>query len=196
MTLKEHAHRELYRSGWYSSDPDMAKSMEDAVAAFAAGGWSGGSAPYGQAIMGRLLNYRTLTPLTDDPNDWADMSEVSGYPIWQSKRDSRAMSYNYGKTYWLVERDHLWARRLQYIAERVLPRRFRRLAISHPRYKTKRVVTAIHHWDGGSEGVLISCHLCDGTGRHADTVCAECSGMTELFSPYHLPEPVQPQEVG
>jgi hypothetical protein len=102
MTLVEHARRELTLTG---EDPDVVDWFCRVVTEFASFGHSGGSAAATIPVLNELLRYRALTPLTDSPDEWVDRSEQSGYPLWQNVRDSRAMSENGGKTYWLVEDD-------------------------------------------------------------------------------------------
>lgn len=100
MSLVEHARRELTLFG---EDPETIDAICSVVQAFADTGPSGGSAPYIIAYLEKLLRFEPLTPLTNDPAEWTDRSEISGYPIWQSTRDPRAMSQDGGKTYWLVD---------------------------------------------------------------------------------------------
>lgn len=103
MSLVEHARRELTLFG---EDPETIDAIVSIVQAFADTGPSGGSAPYLIAYLEKLLRFEPLTPLTNDPAEWIDRSDISSYPIWQSARDGRAMSEDGGKTYWLVdERD-------------------------------------------------------------------------------------------
>ncbi len=99
MTLTEHARRELNLIG---EDPDVIDWYCRVVAEFASYGHSGGSAAVAVPVLNELLQFHSLTPLTDDPGEWIDQSERSGYPLWQNRRDSRAFSDDGGKTYWLL----------------------------------------------------------------------------------------------
>lgn len=106
MSLVEHARRELELCGQYKEDPEYAESIIAAVAAFASYGHSGGSAGYAVQQLAALLRYEALSPLTDSPVEWRHHGEgVAGVPggLWQNVRDSRAMSADGGKTYWLVD---------------------------------------------------------------------------------------------
>jgi hypothetical protein len=103
MTLVGHARRELELCGQTAEDPDYAESIAKAVEAFASYGHSGGSAMVAREQLYALLGFQALSPLTDDPAEWVDRSEMSGRPWWQNLRDSRAMSHDGGKTYWLVD---------------------------------------------------------------------------------------------
>lgn len=99
MTLVEHAERELALRG---EDPELIANLVATVRTFAEFGHSGGSAPFAIDYLTRLLRYEPLTPITSDPAEWIDRSEMSGYPIWQNVRDGRAMSEDGGKTWSLV----------------------------------------------------------------------------------------------
>lgn len=56
-------------------------------------------------LLGSLFKRKNLTPLTDDPSEWEDVSKVSGYSMLQNLRNPAAFSYDGGKTYILVT-DH------------------------------------------------------------------------------------------
>jgi hypothetical protein len=100
VTLAEHARTELSRAGWLDGDDaQFGEALLAAVEAFARGGWSGGSVGAGIDILTTLLRFKPLTPLTDDPAEWHDVSEFIGKPTWQSRRRSDAFSDDGGKTY-------------------------------------------------------------------------------------------------
>lgn len=106
MSLVEHAIRELELSGQTVEDPAYAATLVATVAAFASYGHSGGSAGVAVEQLGRLLRFEPLTPITADPAEWIDRSKMSGRPMWQNLRDSRAMSEDGGQTWWYVEGRH------------------------------------------------------------------------------------------
>lgn len=93
--LVTHARRELALAG---NDDAFNNCIIKAVKGFAGYGHSGGSASVGIQILHDLLQFKNLTPLTDDPNEWMKISEVD----WQSKRDHEAFSRDGGKTYYLL----------------------------------------------------------------------------------------------
>lgn len=100
--LVDHARRELALIGegdW------LTDGLCKVIAAFAEMGHSGFSAAHSVAVLEKLLRYEPLSPLTDDPAEWEDRSEMSGYPIWQNVRYSRALSKDGGKTYTLVDEE-------------------------------------------------------------------------------------------
>lgn len=97
--LVAHARTELELLG---EDEPMRTHLLGLVELFAAGGHSGSSAEYAIERLGQLLRYEHLTPLTDDPSEWEDRSEISGYPIWQSNRNPKVFSNDGGKTWWFL----------------------------------------------------------------------------------------------
>lgn len=105
MSLVEHAQRELDLCGQTAEDPAYAKSIVDAVAAFASYGHSGGSAMCAIDQLTRLLSFENLSPLTDDPNEWMDLTGVSDDPQYQNRRNSKAFSNDGGKTYYVLDEE-------------------------------------------------------------------------------------------
>lgn len=101
--LVEHAKRELELCGQTAEDPAYAASIVAAVAAFASYGHSGGSAGTAIEQLHQLLQFKTLSPLTSDPDEWQDRSEDSGAPMWQNRRDSAAFSRDGGATWYFVD---------------------------------------------------------------------------------------------
>lgn len=100
--LVDHAKRELALAG---NDDDFNQSIIKAVKAFSSFGHSGGSASIAIPMLNDLLNYRNLTPLTDDPDEWMHVAEdVWGEAggIWQSRRNPEAFSRDGGKSYYLL----------------------------------------------------------------------------------------------
>lgn len=100
--LVDHARSELALIG---EDEWLTNGLCKVIAAFAEMGHSGFSAAHSTAVLEKLLRFQPLSPLTDDPAEWEDRSEMSGYPIWQNVRNSRAMSKDGGKTYTLVDEE-------------------------------------------------------------------------------------------
>jgi hypothetical protein len=103
MSLVEHAKRELELSGQWAEDPAYSQSIVASVAAFASYGHSGGSASIAIEQLHRLLQFRTLSPITSDPEEWEDRTEMSSSPLWQNKRDSAAFSNDGGHTWYYVD---------------------------------------------------------------------------------------------
>jgi hypothetical protein len=103
MSLEEHARRELKLCGQYDEDPVYSESIIRAVRAFASYGHSGGSASIAREQLHALLAFKTLSPITSDPEEWIDQSEASGVPMWQSRRDPTFFSKDGGKTWYNLD---------------------------------------------------------------------------------------------
>lgn len=101
--LVEHARTELERCGQTAEDPGYAASLVAAIAAFASYGHSGGSASVAIEQLHTLLQFRTLSPLTSDPDEWEDRTEISSSPLWQNRRDPAAFSTDGGQTWHFVD---------------------------------------------------------------------------------------------
>jgi hypothetical protein len=99
VSLVEHARRELELIG---EEPETVDWYCRVIAEFASAGHSGGSASVAIPTLHELLQFHALSPLTDDPTEWLDRSEMSGVPLWQSIRDSTAFSEDGGKSYYLL----------------------------------------------------------------------------------------------
>lgn len=109
MSLVDHAERELRKAGLFDSDSDyggaMANSVMDLIRLFASQRHSGASADLAIVLFKKLAKFKTLTPITDDPDEWTDVSSMSGRPFWQNKRDSRYFSEDAGQTWYSIEDD-------------------------------------------------------------------------------------------
>lgn len=103
MSLTEHARRELELCGQYAEDPEYSESIIRAVEAFASYGHSGGSAMCAREQLHALLGFKTLSPITSDPAEWIDQSEISGTPLWQNRRDPAVFSTDGGKTWYSLD---------------------------------------------------------------------------------------------
>jgi len=94
--LVEHARSELERLG---NDEDFNIGVLRVIRAFADMGHSGGSASYTVPLINDLLQWKHVTPLTDNPREWNEIKESD---IWQSSRNPEAFSNDGGKTYYLL----------------------------------------------------------------------------------------------
>jgi len=103
-SLVEHARRELVRIG---ETPETISDVLDIVQSFADMRHS--SATYTIGVLEKLLAFKPLSPLTDDPTEWSLISsEISGSSdgLWQNVRNPEAFSLNGGETYYVLsERD-------------------------------------------------------------------------------------------
>lgn len=93
--LVNHAKEELERLG---NDSDFNDGIIRIVQAFADMGHSGGSASYATPLINNLLQFKNLTPLTDDPSEWMHV----GDDMWQNRRNSEAFSNDRGVTHWIL----------------------------------------------------------------------------------------------
>lgn len=100
--LVDHARREL---ATINEESETADALIKMVEIFAGMGHSGGSASVCIVMLTELLEFRNLSPLTDDPNEWhfhgEDMWGAEG-GVWQNKRNGEAFSHDGGKTYYLL----------------------------------------------------------------------------------------------
>lgn len=95
-----HAKRELALAG---NEEDFNDCVLAAIRAFAKYGHSGSSAGVGTHILKDLLEFKNLTPLTDDPSEWMQVNPSDDeVVVWQSTRNSDAFSEDGGKSYYLV----------------------------------------------------------------------------------------------
>lgn len=77
----------------------LQESALELLFVFSQQGHSGGTAADLLALFNRLAEQEALTPITDNPAEWEDMSGPAGCPFWQNKRSSRFFSTDAGKTY-------------------------------------------------------------------------------------------------
>lgn len=88
------------------ADADLQQFLQDGVLdllfVLSQQGHSGGTMDDMLSLFNRLANFDNLSPITDNPADWVDMSEVASKPFWQNKRNSKLMSEDGGKSYFDV----------------------------------------------------------------------------------------------
>lgn len=93
--LVAHARRELELIG---EEQETIDGYLRVIQAYADMGHSGGSAMVAIPTINRLLQYKPLSALSNDPGEW----EHVGEKMWQSKRRGEAFSNNGGVTYYLL----------------------------------------------------------------------------------------------
>lgn len=102
--LVEHAKRELELAGLFDKDSDYNGGIGEAaleiMEVFAKQGHSGASAAMTISVVEDLMRFKPLTPLTSNADEWFDVSEMSGEPMWQSKRQPSCFSKDGGKTWY------------------------------------------------------------------------------------------------
>ena len=110
MSLVSHAEKELDLLGLKNDDDmngAMRKHLLHMVKEFADEGHSGFSASYAISCLKRLLNFKPLTPLTGEDDEWTEVTRMSGFPHYQNKRcssvfkDADGTAYDIdGKVFW------------------------------------------------------------------------------------------------
>ncbi len=93
--LVEHARRELELVG---EEEEFIEGYLKVIQAFADMRHSGGSASVVIPVLYRLLQFKNLKPLTNNPDEWMYVY----HDVWQNVRNSEAFSQNGGETYYLL----------------------------------------------------------------------------------------------
>lgn len=119
MSLVAHAELEFKAAGWLDEEGNYCDEMQElmctglleVIKAFSEQGHSGYSASYAIDCLKKLLNFKPLGPLTGRDCEWCNLSEESGYTLYQNKRcstvfkevldDGTENCYNIdGKVFW------------------------------------------------------------------------------------------------
>lgn len=104
--LTDYATKELTLAGLFADDSDydgmLGTAALDIVKVFASQGHSGMSASIVTDIVGKLMRFEPLTPLTYGPEEWMNVSDMSGSPMWQNVRKSDVFSVDGGKTHYTL----------------------------------------------------------------------------------------------
>lgn len=110
--LTAHAQKELELAGLFDKDSDyegmLGEAVMELVQKFAEQGHSGFSAARTIAIFDKVANWKPLTELTNNSDEWGAISEEmnGGNVMWQSKRSPSCFSEDGGKTYWDIDEDY------------------------------------------------------------------------------------------
>lgn len=99
--LMAHARREL---ALIHEEETVVKGYLDMIAIFVKMGHSGGSASVFIPTLSALLQFKNLSPLTNDPDEWMYVGSNTGESqgIWQSKRNPEAFSPDGGQHYYFL----------------------------------------------------------------------------------------------
>lgn len=103
MGMIEWAKRELDLAGYKESqDPDdinnwMRNDVLKLLEMFCEQGHSGSSAKYAIKLFETLANWKPLSPLTGEPDEWREV----GPDVWQNKRASNVFKREDGRVYWI-----------------------------------------------------------------------------------------------
>ena len=102
--ILEHAKDELDRIGMTEDSSDemnvmMRKHILHMMNEFDEEGHSGFSASYAISILTKLMDFKPLSPLTGEDNEWGDVREYGESPSWQNKRRSSVFKNADGTCY-------------------------------------------------------------------------------------------------
>lgn len=108
--LERHAESELRLAGLFDKGSDYDGMIGEQVMKLIRAlddGHSGGSMSITLAAFDRVVRFRTLTPITSNPDEWMQISPdmwPGGSPTaWQNKRQSSCFSNDGGKTYYDID---------------------------------------------------------------------------------------------
>lgn len=103
--LVKHAEKELRAAGLFCEGSDYdgmtGQAVMELTVLFASQRHSGMSASMVTQIFTELAAFKTLTPLTDNPDEWMRVNpEEEEVGVWQNCRQSSVFSNDGGKTYY------------------------------------------------------------------------------------------------
>lgn len=105
--LVKHAEHELKLAGLFDKDSDYDGMLGDAVLelvkVFAKQGHSGFSAHQTLKIFNIVADFKPLTPIGKSKDEWNDVSDASGEPMWQNNRRSTTFSRDGGETWYDID---------------------------------------------------------------------------------------------
>lgn len=103
MMLQDFARKELEDAGLFDRDSDysgmIGESVMELLKTFSSQGHSGGSASIVLSLFNRLANYKPINPLTGNDDEWNDLSEDTGEPLWQNKKCPSVFKSADGRVY-------------------------------------------------------------------------------------------------
>lgn len=107
--LEKHAEYEMRLAGLYDANADYGGMIPDAVMALvkahAEQCHSGFSHGMVIDVFNRVINFKTLTPLTSNPDEWVQLDENVGGPnMWQNRRQCSCFSTDGGKTWYDIDK--------------------------------------------------------------------------------------------
>lgn len=110
--LINHADRELKRAGIHGATDPYGNSMVydavmELVEKFADQGHSGMSASVVLSLFSKVADFKTLTPITADRDEWTVTSLTSTPLMYQNIRDSSCFTADF-KTYYKVDDKMTW----------------------------------------------------------------------------------------
>lgn len=107
MRLQNHAIIELELSGLSQEDPVLAQSLLSTIAVFESYGHCRKTSAKAADILIKLLQEKPLSPPTDHPDEWVEVTDIFGGPerLWQNTRDTDAYSTDGGLTWYYYYED-------------------------------------------------------------------------------------------
>lgn len=106
-SITDFARGELETVGLFDKDSDyegmLGEAVMELISTFANQGHSGYSAILDRELFDKLSNWKPLTELTDNPDEWMEVSEMcpeDQRPVFQSRRSPSCFSNDGGKTYY------------------------------------------------------------------------------------------------
>lgn len=105
--LVDHAKQELdILASKGGHDEELNQIIVECIEKFAEYGHSGGSAAWAIPVLNDLLQFKNLSPLTDNPDEWMAVGTgdllYRGRTLHQSRRNPEAFSHDGGMTYYLL----------------------------------------------------------------------------------------------
>lgn len=105
--LVKHAQRELELAGLFDEGSDydgmLGPCVMKLVRAHSGNGHSGGSHWATIEIFNKVINYKTLTPISSDPAEWMEIGEDRYGLLYQNTRNGTCFSYDAGKTWYDID---------------------------------------------------------------------------------------------
>ncbi len=105
--LVKHAERELKAAGLFDEDSDyggmIGTETMKVVRTFASADHSGMSAALSRHILSLLLDFKPLSPLTNNPDEWVEIPAMGLEIMHQSKRSCDCFSDDGLKTFYSVD---------------------------------------------------------------------------------------------
>jgi hypothetical protein len=105
--LIDHSQYELQQAGLFGADSDyngmIGKAVLELIKTFSSQGHSGFSAQWVKELFNKLSNFENLTPITPNPEEWTNVSDIPSEPLWQNKRNPATFSKDGGKTWYNLD---------------------------------------------------------------------------------------------
>lgn len=109
--LTDHATYELNNAGLFDEDADYggahAKAVMELIETFDSQHHSGMSAAITLRLFYDLAQFKPLGDITNDPDEWTNVSDISDSMLWQNKRRGTSFSRDGGVTWYDFEDESL-----------------------------------------------------------------------------------------